>query len=119
VSINNFIAQTWKKFYFPQNLENGIVLNVWFSSVHRYLFYPNMAFGACNFQDLRGCQFNFLFYAYFFRSEEVFAICYISSQFHQHFSNKFFVPTSFWQLFSSYMYIEKAAKTIFVRKICT
>ncbi len=24
-----------------------------------------------------------------------------------------------WQLFSSYMYIEKAAKTMFVRKICT
>ncbi len=26
---------------------------------------------------------------------------------------------SFWQLFSSYMYILKAAKTMFVRKICT
>jgi hypothetical protein len=29
---------------------------------------------------------------------------------------RFFVPTSFWQLFSSYMYVEKAAKMTFVRK---
>jgi hypothetical protein len=28
------------------------------------------------------------------------------------------VQTSFWQLFSSYMYVVKAAKTMFVRKIC-
>ncbi len=26
---------------------------------------------------------------------------------------------SFWQLFSSYMYIVKAAKTTFLQKICT
>ncbi len=42
-------------------------------------------------------------------------------QFHQHFTYKFFIQTSFWQLFSSYMYIEKAAKTtlyeIFVHKM--
>jgi len=30
----------------------------------------------------------------------------------------FFIRTSFWQLFSSYMYVEKAAKTTFIRKIC-
>ncbi len=40
-------------------------------------------------------------------------------QFHQHFTCKFFVRTSFQQLFSSYMYLEKAAKTMFVQKICT
>jgi len=32
--------------------------------------------------------------------------------------NKFFVQTSFWQLFSSYMYVEKAAETTLVWKIC-
>jgi len=31
---------------------------------------------------------------------------------------KFFVRTLFWQLFSSYMYVEKAAETTFVQKIC-
>ena len=39
------------------------------------------------------------------------------NQFHQHLTHKFFVPMSFRQLFSSYMYVEKAAKTTFVRKI--
>jgi len=38
-------------------------------------------------------------------------------QFHQYFKYKFFVQTLFWQLFSSYMYIEKAAKTTFVQKM--
>jgi len=41
------------------------------------------------------------------------------SQFHQRFTYKFFVRTLFRQLFSSYMYVEKAAKTTFVQKICT
>ncbi len=40
------------------------------------------------------------------------------SQFHQHFTHKFFVQMLFQQLFSSYMYVVKAAKTTFVRKIC-
>jgi len=40
-------------------------------------------------------------------------------QFHQHFMYKFFVQTSFWQLFSSYMYVEKAAEMMFVQKIRT
>jgi len=31
----------------------------------------------------------------------------------------FFVPMSFWQLFSSYMYVEKADKMMFVHKIRT
>jgi len=31
----------------------------------------------------------------------------------------FFVWTSYQQLFSSYMYVEKAAKTMFVQRICT
>jgi len=31
----------------------------------------------------------------------------------------FFVQMSFWQLFSSYMYVVKASETTFVRKICT
>jgi hypothetical protein len=31
---------------------------------------------------------------------------------------KFFVGTFFWQLFSSYMYVEKGAETKFVQKIC-
>ncbi len=30
----------------------------------------------------------------------------------------FFVQTLFWQLFCSYMYVEKAAETTFVQKIC-
>jgi hypothetical protein len=34
-------------------------------------------------------------------------------QFHQHFTHEFFVQTSFWQL---YMYVEKAAKMMFVQK---
>jgi len=38
------------------------------------------------------------------------------SQFHQHFTYEFFIGTSFWQLFSSYMYIEKTAKITFVQK---
>jgi len=38
------------------------------------------------------------------------------SQFHQHFTYKFFVRTSFRQLFSSYMYVEKAAEMTFVGK---
>ncbi len=38
------------------------------------------------------------------------------SQFHQHFTYKVFVRISFWQLFCSYMYVVKAAKTTFVRK---
>ncbi len=36
------------------------------------------------------------------------------SQFHQHFMYNFFVQMLFWQLFSSYMYVEKAAETTFV-----
>ncbi len=39
-----------------------------------------------------------------------------SSQFHQHFTYEFFVRTLFRQLFSSYMYVEKAAATLFVQK---
>jgi len=39
-----------------------------------------------------------------------------SSQFHQHFTYEFFVRTLFRQLFSSYMYVEKAAATSFVQK---
>jgi len=40
-------------------------------------------------------------------------------QFHQHFTYEFSVQALFQQLFSSYMYVEKAAKTTFIRKICT
>ncbi len=39
------------------------------------------------------------------------------SQFHQHFTCKFFVLTLFWQLFTCYMYVEEAAKTTFVQKM--
>jgi hypothetical protein len=38
-------------------------------------------------------------------------------QFHQHFTGVFFVRKSFLQLFSSYMYVVKAAETTFVQKI--
>jgi len=38
-------------------------------------------------------------------------------QFHQRFMHKFFVRKSFRQLFSSYMYVEKAAKTMFIQKM--
>jgi len=38
------------------------------------------------------------------------------AQFHQHSLYEFFVQTSFRQLFSSYMYVEKAVKTTFVQK---
>ncbi len=37
-------------------------------------------------------------------------------QFHQHYMCQFFVQTLFWQLFSSYMYVVKAAKTTFIQK---
>ncbi len=40
-------------------------------------------------------------------------------QFHQHFTHKVFAQMLFWQLFSSYMYEEKAAKMTFIWKICT
>jgi len=40
------------------------------------------------------------------------------SQFHQHFKYKFFIQMLFWQLFASYMYIEKAAEATFVQTIC-
>ncbi len=40
-----------------------------------------------------------------------------SCQFHQHFMCKFFVRMLFWQLFSSYMNVEKAAKTTFIQKM--
>ncbi len=40
-------------------------------------------------------------------------------QFHQHFTYKFLVQMSFQQLSSSYMYVEKAAETMLVQKICT
>jgi hypothetical protein len=40
-------------------------------------------------------------------------------QFYQHFTHKFFVQRLFRQLFSSYMYVEKAAEMTFVQKICT
>jgi len=43
----------------------------------------------------------------------------VRCQFHQHFMRKFFEQTLFWQLFSSCMYVEKAAETMFVQKICT
>ncbi len=39
-------------------------------------------------------------------------------QFHQPYTRAFFVRTLFWQLFSSYIHIEKAAKTTFVHNIC-
>ena len=39
-------------------------------------------------------------------------------QFHQRYSCNFFVRKSFWKLFSSYMYVEKAAEMTFVQKIC-
>jgi len=38
-------------------------------------------------------------------------------QFHQRYTREFFVWMLFWQLFSSYMYVVKAAKTTFVQKI--
>jgi len=41
----------------------------------------------------------------------------IRCQFHQHFMRKFFVQTSFRQLFSSTMLVEKAAEKTFVQKI--
>jgi len=41
----------------------------------------------------------------------------ICRQFHQRYAYKFFVRMLFQQLFSSYMYVEKAAKMMFVRKI--
>jgi len=41
------------------------------------------------------------------------------SQFHQHFTYKFLVQMLFWRFFSSYMYVEKAAKMTFIQKICT
>jgi len=56
--------------------------------------------------------------------EEVFCrskrsiILYFRCQFHQRLEHAYFVRTSFWQFFSSYMYVVKAAKTMFVRKIC-
>jgi hypothetical protein len=40
-------------------------------------------------------------------------------QFHQRSMPAFFLHTLFWQLFSSYMYVEKASKTTVVQKICT
>jgi len=43
-------------------------------------------------------------------------LAFSSSQFHQHFTDEFFVRTLFWQLFSSYMYVVKAAKTTFGQK---
>jgi len=43
-------------------------------------------------------------------------VCY--SQFHQHFMCRFFVWTLFWQLFYSYMHVEKAAETTVAQKIC-
>jgi len=42
----------------------------------------------------------------------------LGCKFHQRFTREFFVRMLFWQLFSCYMYIEKAAKMTFVRKIC-
>jgi len=41
------------------------------------------------------------------------------SQFHQHFAYEFFVQTLFLQLFSSYMYVEKAVETTFIQKMCS
>jgi hypothetical protein len=41
------------------------------------------------------------------------------SQFHQHFTYKFFVRMLYRQLFSSYMYVVNAAETTLVQKICT
>jgi len=38
-------------------------------------------------------------------------------QFHQHYTRTFFVRTLFWQLFSSYIYVVKAAEMMFIRKI--
>jgi hypothetical protein len=40
-------------------------------------------------------------------------------QFHQSITYEFSVRTLFWQLFSSYTYVEKAAKTKFIQKIHT
>ncbi len=53
---------------------------------------------------------------FFFKQKKVGNRC---SQFHQHFTYELFVQTLFWQLFSSYMYVEKAARTTLVQKICT
>ena len=39
------------------------------------------------------------------------------SQFHQHFMYNFFVQMLLRQLFSSYMYVEEAAKMMFIQKI--
>jgi len=63
------------------------------------------------------CDFkknNILFYQGLSESLHSFLI----SDYHQHFNNKFFVRSLFWQLFSSYMYVEKAAEMMFVQKIC-
>ncbi len=43
---------------------------------------------------------------------------YTRGQFHKHFTHEYFVLTLCWQLFSCYMYIERAAETTFVQKIC-
>ncbi len=40
----------------------------------------------------------------------------IFRQFHQREAHEFFVQTLFWQLFSSYMYVVKAAKTMLYEK---
>jgi len=39
-------------------------------------------------------------------------------RFHQRYTHAFFVRMLFWQLFSSYMHVEKAAETTFVLKKC-
>jgi len=41
------------------------------------------------------------------------------SQFHQRYMREFFIHTLFQQLFSTYMYVVKAAETTFVQKIFT
>jgi len=44
---------------------------------------------------------------------------YFRRQFHQRYMREFFIRKLFWQLFSSYVYVVKAAETTFVQKICT
>jgi len=46
----------------------------------------------------------------------MFIVGYVRCQFHQCFTRKFFIRTLFRLLFSSYMYIVKAARSTFVQK---
>ncbi len=85
---------------------------------------PNVTKGREGVSKIVTWHFYSIFWViFFFVCDCFFNLIFLTQwqlvSFHQRYTYKFYVRILFQQLFSSYAYVEKAAKMTFVRKICT